>query len=44
MAEEASTQVPGFVAGDPGAKFGAAAPLEYEVHRGDRTSPLGVDL
>ena len=32
-----------FVAGDPGAKFGAAAPLEYEV-TGEIDIPLGVDL
>ena len=33
-----------FVAGDPGARFGDTAPLEYEVTGGDWSSPLGVDL
>ena len=33
-----------FVAGDPGARFGDSAPLEYEVTGESRTSPLGVDL
>ena len=32
-----------FIAGDPGARFGAAAPLEYEVP-GEIESPPGVDL